>query len=208
MERQVSNKQRVLFIMASVLAGLSALLVIADSIEGYRQLKALKAQITIFSFFFEATRFLGAVFLSVVSAALIRWKTQAAMMILPLTFYYVPSVLHTFLENGRGILFGVFIPQYWSFHWEEILFSFWLPVFLYATVLMTVLLVIPTRIPAIILVGIEIITPPVLGLLRSDSWYLVSFYQWSENLFLIAVLFSVIALPVKVRKIPGQAELL
>lgn len=208
MERQVSNKQRVLFIMASVLAGLSALLVIADSIEGYRQLKALKAQITIFSFFFEATRFLGAVFLSVVSAALIRGKTQAAMMILPLTFYYVPSVLHTFLENGRGILFGVFIPQYWSFHWEEILFSFWLPVFLYATVLMTVLLVIPTRIPAIILVGIEIITPPVLGLLRSDSWYLVSFYQWSENLFLIAVLFSVIALPVKVRKIPGQAELL
>lgn len=208
MERQVSNKQRVLFIMASVLAGLSALLVIADSIEGYRQLKALKAQITIFSFFFEATRFLGAVFLSVVSAALIRGKTQAAMMILPLTFYYVPSVLHTFLENGRGILFGVFIPQYWSFHWEEILFSFWLPVFLYATVLMTVLLVIPTRIPAIILVGIEIIAPPVLGLLRSDSWYLVSFYQWSENLFLIAVLFSVIALPVKVRKIPGQAELL
>lgn len=208
MERQVSNKQRVLFIMASVLAGVSALLVIADSIEGYRQLKALKAQITIFSFFFEATRFLGAVFLSVVSAALIRRKTQAAMMILPLTFYYVPSVLHTFLENGRGILFGVFIPQYWSFHWEEILFSFWLPVFLYATVLMTVLLVIPTRIPAIILVGIEIITPPVLGLLRSDSWYLVSFYQWSENLFLIAVLFSVIALPVKVRKIPGQAELL
>lgn len=208
MERQVFNKQRVLFIMASVLAGLSALLVIADSIEGYRQLKALKAQITIFSFFFEATRFLGAVFLSVVSAALIRGKTQAAMMILPLTFYYVPSVLHTFLENGRGILFGVFIPQYWSFHWEEILFSFWLPVFLYATVLMTVLLVIPTRIPAIILVGIEIITPPVLGLLRSDSWYLVSFYQWSENLFLIAVLFSVIALPVKVRKIPGQAELL
>ena len=206
MERRVSRKQLALFITASVLAGLSAFLAIADSIEGYRQLKALKAQITIFSFFFEATRFLGAVFLSVVSAALIRGKTQAAMMILPLTFYFVPSVLHAFLDNSRGLLFGIFVPQYWSFHWEEILFSFWLPAFLYAIVLMTVLPVIPTRIPAIVLVGLDIIAPLAFGIFRSDSWYLFSYYQWSKNLFLAAMLLSVIALPVKAHTVPGQTE--
>ena len=207
MERSVSGKQRALFITAAVLAGLAALLVIADSIEGYRQLKALKVQITIFSFFLEATRFLGAVFLSVVSAARIRGKTKAAMMILPLTFYFVPSVLHAFLDNGRGILFGIFVPQYWSIHWEEILFSFWCPALLYAIILMTVLLVIPTRIPAIVLVGFDMIAPLAYVMLHSDRWYLLSSYQWSNLLFLTAMLLSVIALPVKARKIPGQTEI-
>ena len=197
MERQVLGRQRALFITASVLAGLAALLVISDSIDGYFQLKDLMAQITDSIFSVSATRFLGAVFLAVVSLCLIRSKTKAAMMLLPLIYYFVPSILTAFQQYGRGMLLGIFAPDYWAFYYQEILFSFLIPVLLFALVLMTVLLIIPTRIPAIILLGFDMVFPLAYNLIRSERWYLFSSYQWSNILFLTAVLLVVIALPVK-----------
>lgn len=201
MERQVLGRQRALFITASVLAGLAALLVIADGIEGYHELRKLKMQMG-YSFI-GVTRFLGAVFLAAVSTALIRAKTKAAMMILPLTFYFVPSILTAFQKYGRGILFGIFVPDYWAYHYQEILFSFLIPALLYAIILMTVLLVIPTRITVIVLLGFYMAAPLAYVMLHSERWYLFSNYQWSNILFLTAVLLSVIALPVKVRNHAG-----
>lgn len=184
MDRTVSAKQRALFMTASVLAVLAAVLAVVSGVRSV----------------IGVTQFIGMVSLTVVAACFTRQKTKAAMMLLPLTFYFVPSVWSEFLENGRGILFGIFVPQYWSIHWQEILFSFWLPALLYAIILMTVLLVIPTRIPAMVLLGAGMAAPLAYDIFVVPGGQWPPCYQLSGILFLAAVLLTVLALPVKKRQ--------
>lgn len=197
MARLVSGRQRALFITASVLAALAALLSISDSIEDYFRLRDLKAVTSFSPSLIGTTRFLGAVFLSIVSAALVRGKTRAVMMVLPLIYYFVPSILLAFSEYGRGMLFGFLVPDYWLYHYQEILFTLLIPLLVLAFILLTVLLVIPTRIPAILLLVFDLFAPLAYVALHRDRWYLLSSYQWSNILFLTSVLLTMVALPVK-----------